>query len=238
MGGMGGTGSEVREGMSLKDSIIPEPRGTPVGLDMAQFMPRAQPVLHTPPAKSDLDILEEVGKAHHTMCGILNTRLTNLKVISKFWSQGNVKGMLEMMGQMRDAAVVMDTLGAVNLRSSFMTLDLAFTVFMQLHLLLDSKFETYIQNGLSVLRTLQDCFDDTVVGTLTAPPAVGVDFTREQRMEVGLKYARTVLGFRAAVGRLAGRQGAIGAHAREGLDAMTRFADRCGPKIESSLSAR
>ncbi|XP_064820828.1 katanin p80 WD40 repeat-containing subunit B1-like [Oncorhynchus masou masou] len=82
---------------------------------------------------------------------------------------------------MKDLSIVVDILNIVNLKPSLWKLDLCTSILPQIEELLQSKYESYVQTGCTSLKLILKRFWPLISDTLTAPPSVGVDITREER---------------------------------------------------------
>ncbi|KAM9228439.1 katanin p80 WD40 repeat-containing subunit B1 isoform 4-T4 [Leptosomus discolor] len=81
-----------------------------------------------------------------------------------------------------DLSVVVDLLNIVNQKASLWKLDLCTIVLPQIEKLLQSKYESYVQTGCTSLKLILQRFLPLITDILTAPPSVGVDITREERL--------------------------------------------------------
>ncbi|XP_074865109.1 katanin p80 WD40 repeat-containing subunit B1 isoform X2 [Carettochelys insculpta] len=81
-----------------------------------------------------------------------------------------------------DLSVVVDLLNIVNQKASLWKLDLCTIVLPQIEKLLQSKYESYVQTGCNSLKLILQRFLPLITDILAAPPSVGVDITREERL--------------------------------------------------------
>uniref|UniRef100_A0A1L1RLF9 Katanin p80 WD40 repeat-containing subunit B1 n=1 Tax=Gallus gallus TaxID=9031 RepID=A0A1L1RLF9_CHICK len=81
-----------------------------------------------------------------------------------------------------DLSVVVDLLNIVNQTASLWKLDLCTVVLPQIEKLLQSKYESYVQTGCTSLKLILQRFLPLITDILAAPPSVGVDITREERL--------------------------------------------------------
>ncbi|XP_062442648.1 katanin p80 WD40 repeat-containing subunit B1 isoform X3 [Rhea pennata] len=81
-----------------------------------------------------------------------------------------------------DLSVVVDLLNIVNQKASLWKLDLCTIVLPQIEKLLQSKYESYVQTGCTSLKLILQRFLPLITDILAAPPSVGVDITREERL--------------------------------------------------------
>uniref|UniRef100_A0A673VS12 Katanin p80 WD40 repeat-containing subunit B1 n=1 Tax=Salmo trutta TaxID=8032 RepID=A0A673VS12_SALTR len=155
-------------------SVILSSRNEPIGLNVGDFLP-VSVVL------GDDEALAQIRKGHDTMCVMLTSRHKNLDTIRAVWGSGDVKTSLDSAVSMKDLSIVVDILNIVNLKPSLWKLDLCTSILPQIEELLQSKYESYVQTGCTSLKLILKRFWPLISDTLTAPPSVGVDITREER---------------------------------------------------------
>uniref|UniRef100_A0A4W5M8T4 Katanin p80 WD40 repeat-containing subunit B1 n=1 Tax=Hucho hucho TaxID=62062 RepID=A0A4W5M8T4_9TELE len=155
-------------------SVILSTRNEPIGLNVEDFLP-VSVVL------GDDEALAQIRKGHDTMCVMLTSRHKNLDTIRAVWGSGDVKTSLDSAVSMKDLSIVVDILNIVNLKPSLWKLDLCTSILPQIEELLQSKYESYVQTGCTSLKLILKRFWPLISDTLTAPPSVGVDITREER---------------------------------------------------------
>uniref|UniRef100_A0A8K9UIV0 Katanin p80 WD40 repeat-containing subunit B1 n=1 Tax=Oncorhynchus mykiss TaxID=8022 RepID=A0A8K9UIV0_ONCMY len=134
-----------------------------------------------PSVLGDDEALAQIRKGHDTMCVMLTSRHKNLDTIRAVWGSGDVKTSLDSAVSMKDLSIVVDILNIVNLKPSLWKLDLCTSILPQIEELLQSKYESYMQTGCTSLKLILKRFWPLISDTLTAPPSVGVDITREER---------------------------------------------------------
>uniref|UniRef100_A0A8C2CNE6 Katanin p80 WD40 repeat-containing subunit B1 n=1 Tax=Cyprinus carpio TaxID=7962 RepID=A0A8C2CNE6_CYPCA len=129
----------------------------------------------------DDEALAQIRKGHDTMCVMLTSRYKNLDTVRFVWASGDVKTSLDSAVSMNDLSIVVDILNIINLKPSLWKLDLCTSILPQIEELLQSKYESYVQTGCMSLKLILKRFWPLISDTLTAPPSVGVDITREER---------------------------------------------------------
>ncbi|KAM3877445.1 katanin p80 WD40 repeat-containing subunit B1-like [Diretmus argenteus] len=159
-------------------NIILSTRNEPIGLNVADFLP-APP--NNRPSLGDEEALSQIKKGHDTMCVMLTSRHKNLESVRAVWGSGDVKVSLDTAVSMNDLSIVVDILNIVNLKPSLWKLDLCTSILPQIEELLQSKYESYMQTGCTSLKLILKRFWPFISDTLTAPPSVGVDISREER---------------------------------------------------------
>ncbi|XP_061103168.1 katanin p80 WD40 repeat-containing subunit B1 isoform X2 [Conger conger] len=160
-------------------AVIFSTRNEPIGLNVGDFLPPTRN--NKPVSLSDEDALSQIRKGHDTMCVMLSSRHKNLDTVRTVWRGGDVKTSLDSAVSINDPSIVVDILNIVNLKPSLWKLDLCTAILPQIEVLLQSKYESYVQTGCTSLKLILKRFWPLISDTLTAPPSVGVDITREER---------------------------------------------------------
>ncbi|XP_075694345.1 katanin p80 WD40 repeat-containing subunit B1 [Rhinoderma darwinii] len=161
--------------------VISAARSEPIGLKVADFLPVVKG--STPPAEIvDDDAVCQIRKGHDTMCMVLTSRMRNLDTVKAVWSTGDVKTSMDSAVAVNDLSVVVDLLNIINQKASLWKLDLCLSVLPQIDKLLQSKYESYVQTGCVSLKLLLQRFLPLITDVLSAPPSVGVDISREERL--------------------------------------------------------
>ncbi|XP_030914338.1 katanin p80 WD40 repeat-containing subunit B1 isoform X2 [Geospiza fortis] len=117
-----------------------------------------------------------------TMCVVLTSRHKNLDAVRAVWSTSDIKNSLDSAVAINDLSVVVDLLNIVNQKASLWKLDLCTIVLPQIEKLLQSKYESYVQTGCTSLKLILQRFLPLITDILAAPPSVGVDISREERL--------------------------------------------------------
>ncbi|XP_075045541.1 katanin p80 WD40 repeat-containing subunit B1 [Mixophyes fleayi] len=160
--------------------VISATRNEPIGLKVADFLPVVKGSY--PMEVSDEESISQIRKGHDTMCMVLTSRIQNLNVVRAVWSTGDVKTSMDSAVAVNDLSVVVDLLNIINQKASLWKLDLCLTVLPQIDKLLQSKYESYMQTGCISLKLVLQRFLPLITDTLAAPPSVGVDISREERL--------------------------------------------------------
>ncbi|KAI2662415.1 Katanin p80 WD40 repeat-containing subunit B1 [Labeo rohita] len=159
--------------------IILSTRNEPIGLNAGDFLSHARNAKAG--VMGDEEALAQIRKGHDTMCVMLTSRYKNLDTVRSVWASGDVKTSLDSAVSMNDLSIVVDVLNIINLKPSLWKLDLCTSILPQIEELLQSKYESYVQTGCMSLKLILKRFWPLISDTLTAPPSVGVDITREER---------------------------------------------------------
>ncbi|XP_051946296.1 katanin p80 WD40 repeat-containing subunit B1-like isoform X2 [Xyrauchen texanus] len=159
--------------------IILSMRNEPIGLNAGDFLSHAWNCKAS--VMGDEEALVQIRKGHDTMCVMLTSRYKNLDTIRSVWASGDVKISLDSAVSMNDLSIVVDILNIINLKPSLWKLDLCTSILPQIEELLHSKYESYVQTGCMSLKLILKRFWPLISDTLSAPPFIGVDITREER---------------------------------------------------------
>ncbi|KAL7978763.1 hypothetical protein Chor_013252 [Crotalus horridus] len=180
--------------------VIPAARNEPIGLKASDFLPAVKNQGLTEIV--DEEALSQIRKGHETMCVVLTSRHKNLDTVRAVWSTGDIKASLEdgwglglggMLGltsvdsavAINDLSVIVDLLNIVNQKA-------------------------YVQTGCASLKLILQRFLPLITDILTAPPSVGVDISREERLQkchVCYKQLKAISTFIKNRSGLSGRHG-------------------------------
>ncbi|XP_069073465.1 katanin p80 WD40 repeat-containing subunit B1 isoform X2 [Pleurodeles waltl] len=160
--------------------IISITRTEPVGLKASDFLP---PSNKNQSEVVDEDAMSQIRKGHDTMCMVLTSRARHLDSVRAVWSTGDIKTSVDSAIRVDDLSVMVDVLNIVNQKASLWKLDLCTSVLPQIEKLLQSKYESYMQTGCASLKLILQRFLPIITDILSAPPSVGVDISREERLE-------------------------------------------------------
>ncbi|NXT22263.1 KTNB1 protein, partial [Syrrhaptes paradoxus] len=169
-------------------SVIPAARNEPIGLKASDFLPAVKNQSQT--ELVDEEAMSQIRKGHETMCVVLTSRHKNLDTVRAVWSTGDIKARrrylrlnsVDSAVAINDLSVVVDLLNIVNQKASLWKLDLCTIVLPQIEKLLQSKYESYVQTGCTSLKLILQRFLPLITDILAAPPSVGVDISREERL--------------------------------------------------------
>uniref|UniRef100_A0A8C0J8K1 Katanin p80 WD40 repeat-containing subunit B1 n=1 Tax=Chelonoidis abingdonii TaxID=106734 RepID=A0A8C0J8K1_CHEAB len=130
----------------------------------------------------DEEAMSQIRKGHETMCVVLTSRHKNLDTVRAMWTTGDIKTSVDSAVAINDLSVIVDLLNIVNQKASLWKLDLCTIILPQIEKLLQSKYESYVQTGCTSLKLILQRFLPLITDILAAPPSVGVDITREERL--------------------------------------------------------
>ncbi|XP_015266281.1 PREDICTED: katanin p80 WD40 repeat-containing subunit B1 [Gekko japonicus] len=164
----------------VEPSVIPAARNEPIGLKASDFLPAMKNQSLTEIV--DDEAMSQIRKGHETMCVVLTSRHKNLDAVRAKWSTGDIKTSMDSAVDINDLSVVVDLLNIINQKASLWKLDLCTVVLPQIEKLLQSKYESYVQTGCTSLKLILQRFLPLITDILAAPPSVGVDISREERV--------------------------------------------------------
>lgn len=193
--------------------VISAARKEPIGLKVADFLPVVKG--SSPAEVGDEDAMGQIRKGHDTMCMVLTSRMRNLDTVRAVWSAGDVKTSMDSAVAVNDLSVVVDMLNIINQKASLWKLDLCLTVLPQIEKLLQSKYESYVQTGCISLKLVLQRFLPLITDTLAAPPSVGVDISREERLTKCKMCYKQLRGLSLLVKSRASQSGRYGSAFRE-----------------------
>ncbi|MBZ3889984.1 Katanin p80 WD40 repeat-containing subunit B1, partial [Sciurus carolinensis] len=188
-------------------AIIPATRNEPIGLKASDFLPAVK--IPQQAELVDEDAMSQIRKGHDTMCVVLTSRHKNLDTVRAVWTTGDVKA-IDSAVAISDLSVVVDLLNILNQKASLWKLDLCTTVLPQVEKLLQSKYESYVQTGCTSLKLILQRFLPLITDILAAPPSVGVDISREERLHkcrLCYKQLKSISGLVKSKSGLSGRHG-------------------------------
>ncbi|NWX42816.1 KTNB1 protein, partial [Steatornis caripensis] len=165
-------------------SVIPAARNKPIGLKASDFLPAVKNQSQT--EHTDEEAISQIRKGHETMCAVLTSRRKNLETVLAIWRAGDIKARMcamESAVAINDLSVIMDLSNILNQKASVWSLDLCIIILPQIEKLLQRKYESYVQTGCTSLKLILQRFLPLITDILAAPPSVGVDITREERIQ-------------------------------------------------------
>eukprot|EP00656_Telonema_subtile_P046073 TRINITY_DN5239_c0_g2_i1.p1 TRINITY_DN5239_c0_g2~~TRINITY_DN5239_c0_g2_i1.p1 ORF type:complete len:483 (+),score=93.88 TRINITY_DN5239_c0_g2_i1:244-1692(+) len=198
---------------TLDATVIPASRQAPLGLDINAFLPGGQPT-----QMGDDEILGLCMDQHHSMCGILNNRLTITRAVYTLWAKGDFRESILIMCKMKDPAVVVDVLTHAQIKTAKdFTLDMAVDFLPLMQDLLASRFEDYIVVALETTNVILKGFSALIKMTrAVASSSRGeVDISKEERLEKCNKCFAILQQIEKNVRNIARHDGRVGTHAQE-----------------------
>ncbi|XP_006848621.2 katanin p80 WD40 repeat-containing subunit B1 homolog isoform X1 [Amborella trichopoda] len=132
---------------------------------------------------SDESVIDDVIRQRDQFMSSMQSRLTKLQVVRRFWERNDVKGAINAMQKMSDHSVFADVISILMEKSDSITLEICTCLLPLLSSLLDSKMDRHIGISLEALLKLVRVFGPVIHSTLSASSSVGVDLQAEQRLE-------------------------------------------------------
>ncbi|CAA7023436.1 unnamed protein product [Microthlaspi erraticum] len=141
------------------------------------------PVEQATDSPSDDNIVEDIMGKHDQFVSSMQSRLSKLQVVRRYWERNDVKNSISSMEKMADNAVTADVLGIITERNEILTLDTCTSLLPILTSLLGSDMDQHLSVSMGLLLKLVRLYGSPIYSSLSAPASVGVDIEAEQRME-------------------------------------------------------
>lgn len=140
-----------------------------------------------PPATvtSEREVLAELTAQHIPVINLLSGRLSNLRLVRSFWQSGDVRGAVDCVQKISDRSCTVDFLRVLKQAPASITLDVAVALLPEIVDLLDSPYDDYLVTAAEMLGLLCSQLGPGIQAARQAPPPVGVDVAREERLEKG-----------------------------------------------------
>uniref|UniRef100_A0A670K9T1 Katanin p80 WD40 repeat-containing subunit B1 n=1 Tax=Podarcis muralis TaxID=64176 RepID=A0A670K9T1_PODMU len=153
----------------VEPTVIPAARNEPIGLKASDFLPVSFfPVEEGLGTTSGCHLGREESLVICVSCAPCSLAASETSVDSAV--------------AINDLSVMVDLLNIVNQKASLWKLDLCTVILPQIEKLLQSKYESYVQTGCTSLKLILQRFLPLITDILAAPPSVGVDISREERL--------------------------------------------------------
>ncbi|XP_054389953.1 katanin p80 WD40 repeat-containing subunit B1 isoform X5 [Pongo pygmaeus] len=181
-------------------AIIPATRNEPIGLKASDFLPAVK--IPQQAELVDEDAMSQIRKGHDTMCVVLTSRHKNLDTVRAVWTTGDIKGHTVPHCPTPDGALFAQT----SVDSAVAINDLSVVV----DLLNIVNQKAYVQTGCTSLKLILQRFLPLITDMLAAPPSVGVDISREERLHkcrLCYKQLKSISGLVKSKSGLSGRHG-------------------------------
>ncbi|OXA46792.1 hypothetical protein Fcan01_18512 [Folsomia candida] len=184
------------------DDFVPTPSGVgPVGLAIDDFLPKASMTMKGGVAYPELNETEtftNLAQGHQSFLAVLISRQRNLRIVYNVWQTKDVKAAVDTAMGLNDQFVLVDVLTVLTQRPAMWNLDLCVAVLPCVSQLIQSKFESSIVAGLSVLRLILKNFGNVIKANIDGPiQTVGVDISREERYNKSMECYRQLVTIRA-----------------------------------------
>lgn len=167
-----------------RSTYVKMPADKPLGLEFKQFEQEIN--LASGTQKRDLDIINESMEQHGTFLGVMQKRLSNIKVVQNYWIKGSITSALNALSMMNDNSMVMDLLNSTfadNLRIDNLNYENIAQILPHANNLVNSKYETYLLAGLKTSLNIIKAWGPEMIKIKTIPVSGGVDLAREERVK-------------------------------------------------------
>jgi katanin p80 WD40 repeat-containing subunit B1 len=123
---------------------------------------------------------------HGTLIGVMQRRMSSIKVIQTYWSKGSITSALNALNMMNDTSIVMDLLNntfAENQKIDTLNYENIAQILPHATSLVNSKYETHILAGLKTSFNIIKMWGPEMIKIKTIPVGGGVDLSREERIK-------------------------------------------------------
>ncbi|KAL6970152.1 hypothetical protein U1Q18_029856 [Sarracenia purpurea var. burkii] len=134
-------------------------------------------------AATDDDAIVDIMEQHDCFIGSMQSRLSKLQIVYKYWQRHDVRGAIGATEKMGDHAVLADVISFLSEKPDIITLDVCTFLLPLLTGLLESSMDRHQGVSLEMLLKLVRVFGSVIYSTLSASSSVGVDIEAEQRLE-------------------------------------------------------
>ncbi|XP_068639266.1 katanin p80 WD40 repeat-containing subunit B1 homolog KTN80.4-like isoform X2 [Aristolochia californica] len=131
----------------------------------------------------DEDATTDLMEQHDQFVASMQSRLTKLQVVHRYWERNDFKGVVSALEKMSDDAVLADVTSIWMEKSDAVTLDTFSCLLPLLTSLLKSNTDRHTGISLEMLLKLVRIFGPVIRSTLSASLPVGIDLQAEQRLE-------------------------------------------------------
>lgn len=147
---------------------------------------------------NDLKIIEDIGKDHDALIGIIQRRAGSIKAILNYWQNGSIGSAINALNMINDPCVTMDVLNntfSKNLRIEMLNFEYVTQLLPHAQQLVNSKYETHIMASISSTSNILKYFAPKIVRNKR-----GEDKKCDACVEQ-FKAFRNCRGFKKALGR-------------------------------------
>lgn len=161
--------------------------------------------------------MKQVLEPHHSICGIMTSRLTTVQAVHTLWKQGNFRESILHLCKCNDPAVAVDVLNRAQIKSAKdFTLDVAVEFLPMMQEMLNSRYEDYVVVALETVGILLKGFSSLIKMTrATAQGRDQVDISKEERLEKCNKCYAYFMHMEARARALGAHDGRAGTAAQE-----------------------
>ncbi|XP_057328062.1 katanin p80 WD40 repeat-containing subunit B1-like isoform X2 [Microplitis mediator] len=205
-----------------KDEFVPIIPDKPIGLEVGDFLPNSYVgserlgYNQRLTEMSEVEVISSVTRGHDSMMTILTNRQRALQIIYSLWHSKDVKSAIDSAVRMNDLSVIVDLLGALNLKPTIWNLDVCNLLLRPIAELLQSKYEMYVTVGCTALKLILRNFGPVIKSNVEAPlHTIGVDVSREERYHKCLSCYEKLEAMRALINKKQIRSGQVGSSFRE-----------------------
>uniref|UniRef100_A0A7N0RBQ6 Katanin p80 WD40 repeat-containing subunit B1 homolog n=1 Tax=Kalanchoe fedtschenkoi TaxID=63787 RepID=A0A7N0RBQ6_KALFE len=134
-------------------------------------------------AATDEDVIAYALDQHDHFSNLMQSRLSKLQVVRRYWERSDLKGAISAMDKMSDPAVVADVISILIGKVDLVTLDICTLLLPLLTSLLENTMDRHLGLSAEMLLKLVRVFGSLIYSAVSASSPVGVDIEAEQRLE-------------------------------------------------------
>ncbi|XP_074272163.1 katanin p80 WD40 repeat-containing subunit B1 homolog KTN80.1-like [Silene latifolia] len=164
---------------------------------------------------NETSVIEGLMQNHDVLLSSLRSRLTDLQMVRHLWERNDIKGAINALMKLSDHSVQADVIGVLMEKMEIVTMDLFSCMIPVLVSLLDSKIERHAKMSLEMLLKLVALFGPIIQSTISAPPSVGMDLHKDERIECCKKCATQLHQIQGLFPTVARRSGSLAKSALE-----------------------
>ncbi|XP_074099975.1 katanin p80 isoform X1 [Cotesia typhae] len=204
------------------DEFVPIISDKPIGLEMEDFLPNNLAGLgrlgysQRLTEISEIEVISSITRGHDSMMMVLTNRQKSLQIIYSFWHNKDIKSAIDSAVRMNDLSVIVDLLGALNLKPTVWNLDVCNLLLRPITELIQSKYEMYVTVGCTALKLILRNFAPVIKSNVEAPlHTIGVDVSREERYHKCLSCYEKLEAMRTLIKKKQMISGQVGSSFRE-----------------------
>ncbi|CAM8921101.1 unnamed protein product [Rhodiola kirilowii] len=171
------------EGPTTSNSLGPVSKVNMLPKRMFTQRPRVVVPEEEAVAATDEDLIAHAIEQHDHFSNLMQSRLSKLQVVRRYWERNDLKGAISAMDKMSDHAVLADVISILIEKVDMVTLDICTLLLPLLTNLLESSVDRHLGLSAEMLLKLVRLFGSFIYSAVSASSPVGVDIEAEQRLE-------------------------------------------------------
>lgn len=154
-----------------ENTIIDYSNKEPLDMNLNSLLEEDRTV-HGISTSNDLILISECSNEHEVIKGMYKRKFDSLKVISKWWKEGNLSSVINALKIMKDKIVISDFFNFAFLKNDISTLSITFDICIDIFPLLtkltQDKYDNYIRVGIATVDKLLKTFSDVLYPELAS----------------------------------------------------------------------